>query len=354
MRESSSFDTRTRSRSVKRRSLRGVVTVVPWGERTRLATLPADAVVVVAEPDRCWLAAPELLDAVAAGGTLAAADGSAVVGRAGAVGALCGTAARDAVAGPTDVVRAWEAGADLDLDHDGEVFAPAGTVAVVGETVLDRDARIVPIVIGDAPEVAARRARLDANRAAVDRLLDLDRVAAGARTAITVVAAEILALPLWAPAFCAALIDTVESWAAWSSDPVDPVPGVEISLGHSPRLFAAVAADVASLVVPRLRTEWPEFAWCGLHDVFVIRYDAIEATPALALHHDVAQISGSVRLNAGYDGGALEFPRQDYDNGALVVGESIWWPSLVTHPHRGAPVDAGRKYGLTVWCALPE
>lgn len=37
----------------------------------------------------------------------------------------------------------------------------------------------------------------------------------------------------------------------------------------------------------------------------------------------------------------------------LGVGDLVAWPSLVTHPHGGAPVTAGVKYGLTVWFALP-
>ncbi len=328
-----------------------MVTVVPWGERTRLATLAAEALVVVAEPARCWVAAADLVAEAAAGPTIAAVDGSAILGRAGALARLVGTDAGAAPEGPGAVIRAWEAGADLDLDHDGEVFAPARGVAIVGETVFDPDGRVAPIVVGDAGEVADRLAQFAANRAALDRLLAVDRAAPGP---VRAVAAEILALRLWSAEFCALLIDTVEAWAAWASDPTDPVPGVEMSLGNAPRLFAAIVDDVETLVVPRLRTAWPEFAWCGLHDAFVIRYDAIESTPALALHHDVAQISGSIRLNDGYVGGALAFPRQGYDNAGLAIGESIWWPSLVTHPHRSAPVSAGCKYGLTIWCALPE
>ena len=30
------------------------------------------------------------------------------------------------------------------------------------------------------------------------------------------------------------------------------------------------------------------------------------------------------------------------------------WPSLVTHPHETAQLDAGVKYALTVWFELPS
>ena len=30
------------------------------------------------------------------------------------------------------------------------------------------------------------------------------------------------------------------------------------------------------------------------------------------------------------------------------------WPSLVTHPHEAGPLTSGVKYGLTIWCELPN
>jgi len=68
----------------------------------------------------------------------------------------------------------------------------------------------------------------------------------------------------------------------------------------------------------------------------------------------VAQVSASVRLNDGYAGGALEFPRQGFNNASTPVGTLVAWPSLVTHPHRSVPVRRGVKYSLTVWFELPH
>jgi hypothetical protein len=62
----------------------------------------------------------------------------------------------------------------------------------------------------------------------------------------------------------------------------------------------------------------------------------------------------TVRLNDGYDGAELRFPRQRYDNSAQPVGSMLAWPSLVTHPHETAPLRAGVKYGLTIWFELPS
>jgi len=131
------------------------------------------------------------------------------------------------------------------------------------------------------------------------------------------------------------------------------VPGNEIGLASiSPVLFANVEAHLGRWVVPNLRQRWPHFAWNGIHDAFVIKY-AARRRQELSVHHDVAQISGSVRLNDGYTGGALMFKRQGFDNSKVPVGRLLVWPSLVTHPHHATPVDRGVRYGLTIWFALP-
>jgi hypothetical protein len=43
----------------------------------------------------------------------------------------------------------------------------------------------------------------------------------------------------------------------------------------------------------------------------------------LRTHHDVAQVSGSIKLNDDYEGAALDFPRQRWDNTAMGVGSSF-------------------------------
>ena len=72
------------------------------------------------------------------------------------------------------------------------------------------------------------------------------------------------------------------------------------------------------------------------------------------MHHDVAQVSASLKLNDGYQGAVLDFPRQGASNLDVPVGELVVWPSLVTHPHQATPLRDGVKYGLTVWFELPS
>lgn len=165
---------------------------------------------------------------------------------------------------------------------------------------------------------------------------------------------EIYLTSFWTPSFCETIIRAAEAVGAFEPQPDDPVPGHEVSLALiSPRLFEAVEIDLGMRIWPRLQTVWPYIDYHGLRDVFVIKY-ALGEQEELRMHHDVAQVSGSVKLNDGYVGADLEFPRQGVSNESFAVGDLAVWPSLVTHPHRANPLRAGVKYALTIWCELPS
>jgi hypothetical protein len=167
------------------------------------------------------------------------------------------------------------------------------------------------------------------------------------------VAPDVLCMPFWTTEFCSVIIRAAEATGAFDSDPSDPVPGHEVSLAViSPRLFEAVEQDIGVRMWPQIRKWWPLVDYHGLRDVFVIKY-AMGQQEELRMHHDVAQVSASIKLNDGYEGGVLEFPRQSFDNSGVPVGSLIAWPSLVTHPHASTPLLNGVKYSLTIWCELP-
>jgi hypothetical protein len=187
---------------------------------------------------------------------------------------------------------------------------------------------------------------------------DLQRVlgytdAADDSQPIEAVGADLYATSFWTPRFCAALIRAAEAIGAFEPQPDDPVPGHEVSLALiSPRLFEKVQDDIGLRLWPLLQQAWPYIDYHGVRDVFVIRY-AIGEQESLRIHHDVAQVSGSIKLNDDYVGGELEFPLQGFDNRGLGVGTLLAWPSLVTHPHRTNQLQSGVKYALTIWCELP-
>jgi len=188
---------------------------------------------------------------------------------------------------------------------------------------------------------------------------DLQRIlgyhdAVDERTGLTELGPEIYVVPFWTPEFCATVIRAAETVGAFEPQPHDPVPGHEVSLAViSPRLFEAVEADFGMRIWPQLQEAWPYIDYHGMRDVFVIKYSLGEQEH-LRMHHDVAQVSASVKLNDGYDGAVLDFPRQGVDNSAIGVGELVVWPSLVTHPHQATQLTSGVKYGLTIWCELPS
>jgi hypothetical protein len=251
------------------------------------------------------------------------------------------------------------------LDHDTVVFHPVGAgphgLVVVGGRVRVAATGAEPpvlVAVGGDPVTSGRIDALVAGTADPgDR--DVVRLLAYADAVDDdpvweVVAPEIVRVPFWTAPFCATVVRAAFAADAWDHDPDDPVPGREVSLAAlSPRLFAHVEDHVGHCVVPVLRAVWPEVGWFGLQDAFVIAY-----TPGpeagLRLHHDVAQVSASVRLVDDHDGGELEFPRQGWTNRDVPVGHLVAWPSLVTHPHRAAPVTAGCKVGLTLWFRLPS
>lgn len=286
------------------------------------------------------------------------------------------------VARGSELVAAWEAfGADLVLCDDG-VIPAMGRAGALAALV---DGRVVAAEVDEAHELLhaatpddERLVRLDdawvylptgavpavivgqpAEPPWADRLRAVLSPPPAEPTVPEVVAeaGEILRLALWPPERCQDLIELAEAHGGWGSDPTDPVPGEELSLAAvTPLLLAALEDELDRRVVPALRRHWPHFAWCGVYDAFVIRYRARGpvASSDLPLHHDVAQISASIRLDDDYEGGALAFPRQGYDTAGVAVGDLVAWPSLVTHPHRGEPVTVGVKHALTIWFALPE
>ena len=178
--------------------------------------------------------------------------------------------------------------------------------------------------------------------------------AADPREGVEVIGDEVLRVPFWTPTFCATVIRAAEAVGAFEPQPDDPVPGHEVSLAViSPRLFEQVEIDLGVRIWPQLRTVWPYIDYHGLRDVFVIRY-AMGEQEHLRMHHDIAQVSASAKLNEGYEGAVLDFPRQQVDNAAAAVGELVVWPSLVTHPHQATRLRSGVKYGLTIWFELPS
>jgi hypothetical protein len=170
---------------------------------------------------------------------------------------------------------------------------------------------------------------------------------------LEIIGNELLVLPCWKAEFCSVIIRATHAAGCFSPSAGDPVPGHEVSLALiSPRLFENIQNDFGVRIWPQLQKHWPLIDYHGIQDIFVIKYE-VGQQEELRLHHDIAQVSASIKLNDDYEGAELEFPRQKYSNKNLRVGQMLAWPSLVTHPHRSLPITRGVKYSATVWFELP-
>ena len=320
----------------------------------RYAATLAPSTVVLALPrdGGRLLDAHAVLDLFAASGAtiVVSADGLAMVGLAGALAGLDNDTGAQATGSHTAGSRT--AGAVL-IDEHGVLFHrfTSASVVLAGRVLDPDDGHEPPVVLCD--DLGALDAALaDVGSRDLVRILRYRGAAAPARPA-AIVADEMLVVPFWTVEFCATIIRAAEAVDAFRPNDDDPVPGHEVSLAAiSPRLFAHVEDDLAVRVMPDVHEMWPYVDYHGLRDVFVIKY-APSGQTELRIHHDVAQLSGSVRLNDGYGGARLSFPRQGFDNRDLAIGDLLLWPSLVTHPHRCEPLEHGVKYALTLWFELP-
>jgi hypothetical protein len=375
------------SRALASAASRGVaITPVEW-MADGLVDLDDDDLVLAVPADALVHAGPQaLLDAYARldAEVVLSADEEAVMGPTKALRALLavGGAAEAAAAAAAEAGHeahvtahagaAADAGEEIDhIEVDlGDLDPPAVDRAaelfcVVGpgrETLLCLNGRLLNPATGGEPLVvtSAEARHLDdlvADLAApgtrdLVRVLRYDDARAEPAPAV-VVGPEVLRVPLWTADFCATVIRAAEAVGRWGSDPDDPVPGRELSLGAiSPQLHRALEEHFADAVWPVLQEHWPAIDFDGFQDAFVIK-DTAHEPAGLRIHHDLSQVSASVKLNDGYEGGRLEFPRQAVGNEGMAVGDALVWPSLVTHPHRAQPVTRGVKYSLTIWCRIP-
>jgi hypothetical protein len=190
-----------------------------------------------------------------------------------------------------------------------------------------------------------------ADRGAGDmaRLLRYDGAAAPGDE-VTVAAADVRVTPLWSPSFCATVIRAAEVAGLWAHDIDDGSTALaRVSLlDLIPRLSAHLEADLADRIWPLLR-EWRPLAGVVVSAAMVIRQQAGRSAESPVAPHDLAHVTGSVRLNDGYTGGALRLPRQRWNDSFVPVGALALWPSAGSHPYQVAPVTSGVKYTLSLW-----
>ena len=94
-----------------------------------------------------------------------------------------------------------------------------------------------------------------------------------------------------------------------------------------------------------------DFWWIGefvVKNLFAVRY-TMDTQTNLDLHHDASYITGSVKLNDSYKGAELYFPKKDFRNTDIAMGDLLLWPGDITHLHGCSELLEGEKYALTIW-----
>jgi hypothetical protein len=229
------------------------------------------------------------------------------------------------------------------LDGTGtDTVAVAGRLHTGGEQ---------PLVVIDAQPGARELARVrhdlaDPGARDLGRILRYDG-AVDVSDDVALAASDILISSFWTPEFCATIIRAAESADSWVvADSHELSSEVRLD-ALSPRLVALLEDDLESRIWPLAVGHWRHAALARLNQIVVVRREAGEGTPGLDSDEDMGELCGSIRLNDGYHGGGLLFPRQQWNSRETPVGSLSIWPAF-THPHRPESVTRGVEYLLNL------
>lgn len=166
---------------------------------------------------------------------------------------------------------------------------------------------------------------------------------------IWTVSDDIVAFDYLTPQMCDDIIGACDERGGWEPRPDDAYPAQEIRIKDlCPTLYNEMEKHLTQKIWPQLEAYWPPMTMYGVRDFFAMRY-SLDTQKELALHNDASMVSGSLKLNEGYQGAELSFPRQHFTNRHVPRGVMLMWPGQVTHPHVCEPLEEGVKYSLTLW-----
>ena len=158
---------------------------------------------------------------------------------------------------------------------------------------------------------------------------------------------DMLVIDLLSSEQCAELIAMAEAHGGWQSMDGDDYPAQEIRLAELD-LLGDIELLFRDHLTPIIEQHWRPARMHGVRDAFVTKY-TLDTQTSLSLHTDASLVTASVKLNADYTGGVLNFPRQGCSNTEIAVGDCLLFPGQLTHGHESTPITAGTKYSLTIW-----
>ena len=147
---------------------------------------------------------------------------------------------------------------------------------------------------------------------------------------------------------CSLILNTCLSINTWSRNPRLPYHTDDIHFEKDLPNWKDLLETGLSKALEGACEHWGVEDDVSIASIFAIRY-TLETSTNLKQHHDDSYISGSIKLNGDYTGGLLNFPKQNFNNQYMGIGDLILWPGQLTHPHESKPISSGEKYSITIW-----
>ena len=123
-------------------------------------------------------------------------------------------------------------------------------------------------------------------------------------------------------------------------------PGMTAHLKEVPEMNKYLMQYIQKNLFPIVNEKFPYFDGRKISPPYILRYDAKKAKEAqMDIHIDNEQIPVIIYLNDDFEGGGTFFPiEKKLVNGR--VGDVLFYPGGVTHPHGGRKITSGIRYLL--------
>jgi hypothetical protein len=162
-------------------------------------------------------------------------------------------------------------------------------------------------------------------------------------------ATGIRTVPLFTPEWCDALIWFSDLVSDYKPSPEDPYGGKELDTRDHEQLHAVVEEVFQRYMIPLVELCFDGYTVDRISGSFVLKY-SMDTQVSMGLHFDdQSDVSLTIALNDGFEGGGLAFPRYKWTSKGARPGTAILFPGRVTHRHEGLPITKGERYALVLW-----
>ena len=166
---------------------------------------------------------------------------------------------------------------------------------------------------------------------------------------VKVPAHGIRTVPFFTPEFCKALIWLSNLVGQYEPDPKDAYGGKELDTRSVFPLHQVIQESFERFMTPLVELCFDGYSVDEINGSFVLKY-SMDTQRSMGLHFDAqSDVSLTIALNDGFEGGGLSFPRYDWTSKGLPAGTAILFPGRVTHRHEGLEITKGERYALVMW-----